>query len=127
MRARHRLAVLLLVVLAAIVLVAPPRAARADGPAAAVVELLDPDPSEQPDTMLITARVTDEEGQPLERQRVEFFVDVDFPGAERLGIGSKTTDATGRATIGYRPTWDGVHVLTARLQRSSAYATAPPW
>ena len=39
-------------------------------------------------------------------------------------IGSRTTDATGHATVTYLPTWDGEHQLTAQFGGNATYLAA---
>ncbi len=126
---RHRSAFTILAATVALLLAATssPRAAHADAPEATTATSLaiqPPRPGKQPDSLLITALLTGADGEPLEGYRIEFLVDVDFPGAERLVIGSKTTDATGKATIQYQPSWDGTHSLSARSQRSRTHPSA---
>ncbi len=125
----HRSALTMLAAAIALLLLAtsPPPAAHADAPDATTATSLTvepPRPGKQPHSLLITALLTGADGEPLEGYRIEFLVDVDFPGAERLVIGSKTTDATGKATIRYQPSWDGTHSLSARSQRSGTHPSA---
>jgi ABC-type antimicrobial peptide transport system permease subunit len=51
---------------------------------------------------------------------VNFSVHLDeFAGAPLLALGSATTDATGTATMTYRPTWTGRQALTATVTDAS--------
>ncbi len=127
MGGRTRLAVPGAFIVALLLIVSTPRIAHADSPeteASTLITLQAPGPGESPGSLLIAALLTGEGGQPLDGQRIDFFVDVDFPGAERLYVGTKTTDATGKATIRYRPSWDGTHVVTARSQGGRAHPSA---
>lgn len=102
-----------------------PRTAHAEGPAGASLALQSAARADQPNTYVITALLLDAEGVPLEGQRIDFRVAVDFPGDDdSLALGSKSTDATGRAAITYRPTWDGAHTMTARSSRTVEYQSA---
>lgn len=112
MRRRFSLAPLALVLL--LVVTALP--AHADSPEAATATLLtldqpQPDGATDAATFLVVARLIDGSGDPIGGARVEFMVEVDFPGAGHLLFATKTTDATGRARVRYHPAWNGEHRL----------------
>jgi len=61
----------------------------------------------------LKARVVDAAGEPVPGTEVRLTVAVDFLGQRRILIDSAPTDVTGRATLVYRPTWNGEHRLIA--------------
>ncbi len=123
---RYRSALTVLAVGLALLLLAAsaPRAAHADAPEATSLTILPPRPAKQPGSLLVTALLTGADGEPLEGYRIEFLVDVDFPGGDPLVIGSRSTDAIGKSTIRYQPSWDGTHRLSARSQGTRAHPSA---
>lgn len=66
----------------------------------------------------LRARVLDAAGEPMAAEEVLFSVAVDFLGPGSIRLGSARTDVTGLATLTYRPTWSGVHALTAQPSRT---------
>lgn len=62
----------------------------------------------------LQARVVDASGQPIGGQDVLFTVAVDFLGSRNIVLGSAQTDVAGKATLRYRPTWNGLHALAAQ-------------
>jgi hypothetical protein len=61
----------------------------------------------------LKAHVVDAAGEPVAGTEVRLSVLVDFLGQRRIFIDSAPTDVTGRATLVYRPTWNGEHRLIA--------------
>jgi len=61
----------------------------------------------------LKARVVDAAGEPVAGTEVRLSVAVDFLGQRRILVDSAPTDVTGRATLVYRPTWNGEHRLIA--------------
>ncbi|MEE8422069.1 MAG: hypothetical protein V3S31_04750 [Dehalococcoidia bacterium] len=124
MRRRFSLAPVALVLL----LAATSLPAHADSPKAATAPLLTLD-QPQPDgptdvaTFVVVARLIDAGGEPIGGTRVEFMVEVDFPGASPLLFATKTTDATGRARVRYRPAWNGEHRLIGRAALTGVTVT----
>lgn len=100
-------------------LLATPQQARAQQAGASTAPSLltlraeEADSNPETETLLLTARLVGTDAAPVDGQRITFLVEVDFPGAELLLIGSKTTDATGQARLKYLPTWTGEHRLIA--------------
>lgn len=124
-RTRAPIALAAAVLLALLAAAARPPGALAEGPADASLLMQPAAPAGKPNTYVIAAVLTDAQGAPLERQQIEFEMAVDFPGDEdTLTLGSKSTDATGRAAITFRPTWDGTHTITARSRPTAGLRSA---
>lgn len=111
---------------AALLLLAPLalHSAHAQAPLAPSLELEPPQLNEQRTAFVLTALLKDATGEPLGGERITFFVDVDFESAGPMLIGSRTTDASGRAAIRFRPTWDGEQLLSARFEGNASHLPA---
>ncbi len=87
----------------------------------AVAQLAFEQPKTNEDTVSLQVRLTADDGQPLARARVEFFVRPDFFGERPVALQTVLTDAKGLASLNYVPTWEGVHRVTAIFAGDSDY------
>ncbi len=78
-------------------------------------------PTTNEDTVSLQVRLTTDDGQPLARARVEFFVKPDFFGERPVALQTAVTNADGLASLNYVPTWEGVHRVTAIFAGDSDY------
>ncbi len=69
----------------------------------------------------LSVRLTADDGQPIARARVEFFVNPDFFGERPVSLQTVITNADGLASLKYVPTWNGVHRVTALFAGNSDY------
>ncbi len=69
----------------------------------------------------LSVRLTGDDGQPIVRARVEFFVNPDFFGERPVALQTAITNADGLASLKYVPTWDGAHRVTALFAGNSDY------
>ncbi len=69
----------------------------------------------------LSVRLTADDGQPIARARVEFFVNPDFFGERPVSLQTVITNADGLASLKYVPTWDGAHRVTALFAGNSDY------
>lgn len=69
----------------------------------------------------LSVRLTADDGQPISRARVEFFVNPDFFGERPVSLQTVITNADGLASLKYVPTWNGVHRVTALFAGNSDY------
>jgi len=73
------------------------------------------------DTVSLLVRLTADDGQPIARARVEFFVSPDFFGERPVSLQTAITNTDGLASLKYVPTWDGAHKVTALFAGNSDY------
>ncbi len=92
---------------------------EADGEAEA--RLTFEQPTTNADTVSLPVRLTANDGQPIARARVEFFVSPDFFGERPVSLQTAITNADGLASLRYVPTWDGAHRITALFAGNSDY------
>ncbi len=78
-------------------------------------------PTTNEDTVSLQVRLTTDDGQPLARARVEFFVTPDFFGERPVALQAALTNADGLASLKYVPTWEGSHRVTAIFAGNADY------
>jgi sugar lactone lactonase YvrE len=105
------------------------RAALADEPVtgdAPAVLLAQPSVSEVRDeqSLTLTARLQDGAGAAMSGAPVTFYVLTDVFGERLMNVGEIATDATGTASLVYKPTWEGDHTVVVRYAGSAENAPA---
>ena len=68
----------------------------------------------------VSAQLTDN-GKPLGNDPVEFDLSANFFGVQQVNLATVQTDATGTATITYRPTAEGEYNFTARFRGDESH------
>jgi len=93
--------------------------ALAEGPDTPVTPVLEPLPPTQPaegqQSVILSARLHDSQGEVMAGQPVTFYVLTTVFGERLMKVGQVLTDATGIAAIAYTPSWEGDHTVVARL------------
>ncbi len=87
----------------------------------AAAQLTFEQPITNEDTVSLLVRLTADDGQPIARARVEFFVSPDFFGDRPVSLQTAITNADGLASLKYVPTWDGAHRMTALFAGNADY------
>jgi len=105
------------------------RAALADEPAtggAPAVLQAQPSVSEVrgEQSLTLTARLQDSAGAAVSGAPVTFYVLTNVFGERLMNVGEIATDATGTASLVYKPTWEGDHTAVVRYGGSAEYAPA---
>jgi len=87
----------------------------ADAPSDVVLEPLPvASPAPGQNSVVLAAKLLDE-GQPLAGEPVSFYVVTTVFGERLMIVGSALSDATGTASLLYRPTWSGDYTVVARF------------
>jgi sugar lactone lactonase YvrE len=75
-------------------------------------------------SLTLTARLQDSAGAAVNGAPVTFYVLTDVFGERLMNVGEIATDATGTASLVYKPTWEGDHTVVVRYAGSAANAPA---
>jgi hypothetical protein len=92
--------------------------ALADGPADSApvsITFENPEAKGEDGGLSVSVRLTTADGEPITRQPVEFFVTTELFDGRPVALRSVLTNAEGKATITYTPTWEGEHRITAQF------------
>jgi hypothetical protein len=71
----------------------------------------------------LSARLTEASGRAVGGVTLQFFVMTEVFGPRPMKIGEAVTDATGTASVNYKPSWTGQHAVTARFLGNNQYAS----
>jgi hypothetical protein len=106
---------IVLVVSGALLGLASARHALADEPSGVTLEAL-PVPERAPDqdSVVMSARLMDD-GEPLAGMPVTFYIVTTVFGERLMNVGEALSDATGTASLLYRPTWEGEYTAVGRF------------
>src|SRR3990172_724413 len=75
-------------------------------------------------SLTLTARLQDSAGAAVSGAPVTFYVLTNVFGERLMNVGEIATDATGTASLVYKPTWEGDHTAVVRYGGSAEYAPA---
>jgi hypothetical protein len=96
-----------------------------EGPAGTVLEPLDSSTlGADGQTVMLSARLLDDQGQPVNGGVVTFYVMTTVFGERLMKAGDASTDATGTASLMYEPTWEGDHTVVVRFPGDGEHAPA---
>jgi sugar lactone lactonase YvrE len=113
-----RFALFLVVALAGIAAV---RTTLADDPSGiTLVPIPPPNAAPGQQSVVLSAQLISD-GAPVAGVPVTFYVVTDVFGERLMKVGDALSDATGAASVLYRPTWDGNQTVVARFAGSGAY------
>jgi sugar lactone lactonase YvrE len=113
-----RFALLLVVVLASF---AAARPALADDPSGiTLVPIPPPNAAPGQETVVLSAQLISD-GSPVAGVPVTFYIVTNVFGERLMKVGDALSDATGAASVLYRPTWDGDHTVVARFAGEGGY------
>jgi sugar lactone lactonase YvrE len=113
-----RLALFLVVILAGIAAVG---ITHADSPPGiALVPIPPPNAAPGQESVVLSAQLLNNSA-PVAGVPVTFYVVTDVFGERLMKVGDALSDATGAASVLYRPTWDGDQTVVARFAGSGAY------
>jgi sugar lactone lactonase YvrE len=113
-----RFALILVVVLAGIAAVGT---THADSPSGiTLVPIPPPNAAPGQESVVLSAQLLNDSA-PVAGVPVTFYVVTDVFGERLMKVGDALSDATGAASVLYRPTWDGDHTVVARFAGNSNY------
>ena len=113
-----RFALFLLVILASIAAVRP---TFADDPSGiTLVPIPPPNAAPGQESVVLSAQLISD-GAPVAGVPVTFYVLTNVFGERLMKVGDALSDATGAASVLYRPTWDGDHTVVARFAGNGNY------
>lgn len=75
-------------------------------------------------SLTLTARLQDSAGAAVSGAPVTFYVLTNVFGERLMNVGEIPTDATGTASLVYKPTWEGDHTVVVRYAGSAENAPA---
>ena len=116
-----------LALVATLVFLASVAGALADGPSrtmAVTMTFEQPEARGDGSELSLSVRLAGADGEPINRQPVEFFVTPDFIDERLVSIRTALTNADGVATVPYTPTWEGEHRITARYGGDETHQSA---
>jgi sugar lactone lactonase YvrE len=114
-----RLALFLVVILAGIAAVGT---THADSPSGlTLVPIPPPNAAPGQESVVLSAQLLND-GAPVAGVPVTFYVVTNVFGERLMKVGDALSNATGAASVLYRPTWDGDQTVVARFAGSGAYS-----